>query len=189
MSGCAKRVMKVPFDGTKENYYLWTTQLLGSATTYNCMQAILGTVTIPKATDVFDETQVADKKFLLARKMNDTAMCHFNLSLTDKVSQMALNNGITTEIPDGDADKVWQRLFKLFHAKNINKMNEVMSEFVKSTLYSDRANPDEWFAELYFICQQDYKCTTFGDVEMLNQIIYKTCCLPNAVNSDQRRPD
>jgi hypothetical protein len=62
MSYYAKGVKKVPFDCTKENFCLWTTQLLGSAATYNCKQAILGTATIPKATDVLDETQDVDKK-------------------------------------------------------------------------------------------------------------------------------
>jgi hypothetical protein len=98
MTDYAKGVNKVPFDGTNENFYLWTTQLLGYAATYNCIQAILGTVTIPNATDVLDETQDADKKLLQSRKMNDTAMCLFILSLTDKVSQMALYNGINTDL-------------------------------------------------------------------------------------------
>jgi hypothetical protein len=105
MSDYAKGVKKVPFDGTKK-VFLWTTQLLGSAKTYNCKQAILGNVTLPKATDVLDETQDAGNRLLLARKMNDIAMCLFNLSLTDKVSQIALNNGITTELPYRDAAKV-----------------------------------------------------------------------------------
>jgi hypothetical protein len=113
MSDFAKGVKKVPFDGTKEIFFLWTTQLLGSAATYNCKQAILGTVTIPKATDVLVETQDADKKLLLARKMKDTAMCLFKLSLTGKVCQMGLYNGITTELPDGDAAKYWQTFFVL----------------------------------------------------------------------------
>jgi hypothetical protein len=99
-----------------------------------CKQAILGTVTIPKATDVLGETQDSAMKFLLARKMNDTDMCLFNISLTDRVSQMVLYNGIATELPDGA--KLCKNMFKLFHAKNINKMNELKSEFVKSTLYS-----------------------------------------------------
>jgi hypothetical protein len=33
---------------------------------------------------------------------------------------------------------------------------------------------NEWFAEPFFIPQrlkEDYKCTTFSDVEMMNQII------------------
>jgi hypothetical protein len=121
MSDYAKGVKKVPFNGTKEKFSLWTTQLIGSAAKYNCKQAILGTVTIPKTTDVLDETQDADKKFLLARKLNDTAMCLFNLSLTEKVSQMALYNCITTELPDGDASKVWQNMFKLFMLKSITR--------------------------------------------------------------------
>jgi hypothetical protein len=97
--------------------------LIGSATTYNLKQAILDTVTIPKATDVLDETKDADKKLLMARKMNDTAMCLFNLSLTNKVSQMALYNVITKELPDRDAAKAWKNMFRLFQGKNIIKMN------------------------------------------------------------------
>jgi hypothetical protein len=166
MSDYAKGVKKVPFDGTKENFYLWTTQMLASAATYNFKQPLLGTVTIPKAaTDVLDETQDADKKLLLARKMNDTAMCLFHLSLTDKVSQMALYTDITTKLPDGDAPKVWKNIFKPF--QNINRINELRSEFLNGTVYSDSTNPDEWFAKLYFIhrrLEQAYKCTTFGDV-------------------------
>jgi hypothetical protein len=56
---------------------------------------------------------------------------------------LALYNGKTTDLPFGDAAKVWKNLFKLFQEKNINKMNELKSEFVKSTLYSADTNPDE----------------------------------------------
>jgi hypothetical protein len=48
---------------------------------------------------------------------------------------------------------------------------------VKSTLYSVETNPDEWFAELLFIrrrLEEDNKCNTFGEVEMINQIVYNT---------------
>jgi hypothetical protein len=46
-----------------------------------------------------------------------------------------------------------------------------------STLYAAETNPDEWFAELYFICRRlpaAYKCNTFDDVKMMNLIIYNT---------------
>jgi hypothetical protein len=46
MSDYAKGVKIVPFDGTKEIFCLWTTQLLGLAATFKCKQAILGTVTL-----------------------------------------------------------------------------------------------------------------------------------------------
>jgi hypothetical protein len=109
--------------------------------------------------------------------MNDTSMCLLNLSLTDKARQMSFFNGITTELPDGDAAKVWKNMFNLFLAKYINKKNEFKSEFVKSTVHSAETNPDEWFTEHYFIrrrLEEDYKCTIFVDVKMLNQIIYNT---------------
>jgi hypothetical protein len=111
--------------------------------------------------------------------------------LSDKVSQLALYNGRTTDLPFGDAAKVWKSLFKLFHSKNINKMNELQGEFVRSTLTNAETNPAEWFPELFFIRRRlevDYKWTTFGDVEMMN-LQHKICCLSNAVNSDQGSTD
>jgi hypothetical protein len=106
MSDYAKEVKKVPFDGTKESFYLWTTQLIGAAKTYHRNHAILGTVVMPQSIDILDETQDAENRFLLAKKMNDTAMFLFNLSLTDKASPMTLYNCITTELPDVAASKV-----------------------------------------------------------------------------------
>jgi hypothetical protein len=60
MSEYAKGVKKVPFDGTKENFYLWTTQLLHFAKTFNCQLETLGSVAVPKETDVLDETKEAE---------------------------------------------------------------------------------------------------------------------------------
>jgi hypothetical protein len=56
---------------------------------------------------------------------------------------MALYNGISTELADGDEAKVWKKCAKLFHGNNINKINELKSELVKSTLYSAETKPDE----------------------------------------------
>jgi hypothetical protein len=56
-------------------------------------------------------------------------------------------------------------------------MIELKTEFVKRTIYSAETNPDEQFAELYFIpwrLEENYKCTTFGDVEIINQIFCNT---------------
>jgi hypothetical protein len=95
--------------------------------------------------------------------------------LTDKISQSALYNSKTTELPGRSAQKVWENLHKLFYPINLNKMNELKSEFVRSTLYKDDMNPDEWYANLYSLRQRltdDYKLTTFE--EMMNQNIYNT---------------
>jgi hypothetical protein len=65
----------------------------------------LGCIVVPQQDDALDETQDADKKLLLARKMNSTAMCLLSLSLTDMVIQMALYTGRTTGLPSGNAAK------------------------------------------------------------------------------------
>jgi hypothetical protein len=56
-------------------------------------------------------------------------------------------------------------------------LNELKGEFVRSTLYKEDMKADEWFADLYSLCQRftdDYKLMTFGDDEMMNQIINNT---------------
>jgi hypothetical protein len=177
MSDYAIGVKKVPFDGTHENFYLWTTQLLGFAETYNCEQALLGTLKVPASTDVLESTKDADKIKLAARRSNSTAICPLRISLTDKVSQSALYNSKTTDLPLGSAAKAWKNLYKLYCPVNVNKMNELRKKFASSTLYKDDTNPDEWFAELYSLRQRledDYNLDQYGDTFMLDQIIYNT---------------
>jgi hypothetical protein len=50
--------------------------------------------------------------------------------------------------------KAWKNWYKLYYPGNVNKINELKKGFAKSTLYKDNTNPDEWFAEMYAICQQ-----------------------------------
>jgi hypothetical protein len=38
---------------------------------------------------------------------------------------MALYNVRSTDIPSGYAAKAWKNLFKLFHSKNVNKIDEL----------------------------------------------------------------
>jgi hypothetical protein len=57
-------VKKVPFDGTEASFYLWTTQVLGFAETYNCAQAFLGTITVPPALAVLSDADPDEHKLL-----------------------------------------------------------------------------------------------------------------------------
>jgi hypothetical protein len=75
-------------------------------------------------------------------------------------------------------------------------MNEFNEEFAMSTLYKYDTNPDEWFAELYSICQRledDYKLYQYGDTVMLDQNIYNTkpaaYQMQLAIIKDQNRLD
>jgi hypothetical protein len=58
-----------------------------------------------------------------------------------------------------------------------NSTGDLKGQFVRSTVYKDDLNPDKWFADIYSLPQwltDDYKLTTFGDEEMMNQCIYNT---------------
>jgi hypothetical protein len=104
MSDYAKGVKKVPFDGTKESLYLWTTLLMGFAETYGRDQALLGTLTVPPfQLTTLDPYDPLDKILLAARKANSTAMCLLRRSLTYQISQIALYSSKTTELPGGTA--------------------------------------------------------------------------------------
>jgi hypothetical protein len=104
---------------------------------------LLGTLAVPPVTLLnLDANDPLDKILLSARKANSTAICLLRISLTDKISQSALYNSKTTELPGGSAQKVWENLHKLFYLININKMNELKGEFVRNTLYKDDKNPD-----------------------------------------------
>jgi hypothetical protein len=104
-------------------------------------------------------------------------MCLLRISLTDKISQSALNLSKSKDLPFGCAAKAWTNLNTLCYPVNVNKMNDLKKDFARSTLYKDDKNPDEWFAELYSIRQrleEDYDLDKYGDKEMLDQIIYNT---------------
>jgi hypothetical protein len=82
--------------------------------------------------DALDETKDEDKKLLLAKTMSSLATCLLSLSLSEKVSQMALYNCKTTDLCSQEAAKAWKNHFKLYHFKKLKKMNELKDDFVRS---------------------------------------------------------
>jgi hypothetical protein len=115
---------------------------------------------------MLDSTKKADKEKLFARLANSTAMCLLRISLTDKDSQSALYCSKTTDLSLGSAAKAWKNFYKIYYPDHVDKINELKKEFARSTLYKDDINPDEWFAELYYICQRledDYKLDQYGN--------------------------
>jgi hypothetical protein len=131
----------------------------------------------PIQINTLDPIDPLDSILVAARKANSTAMCLLCNSLTYKISQSALYNSKTTELPVGSAQKDQENLHKLLYPININKVNELKGEFVRSTLYKNDMTPDEWFADLNSSRQRstdDDKLTTVGDDEMMNKIIFNT---------------
>jgi hypothetical protein len=170
-------VKKVPFDGTEASFYLWTTQVLGFAETYNCAQALLGTITVPPASAVISDAEPDEHKMLHGRRANSTAMVSFRISLTDDISVDQIYTSRTPELPQGSARKVWLNLHKMFYPVSTEKMHELKNEFTMCTLSRDDTNPAIWFAQLNKIRQKlidDYKLTKFEDSDVLQHVMYTT---------------
>jgi hypothetical protein len=106
-------VKKVPFDGTEASFYLWTTQILGFAETYNCEQAFLRRIKGPPASAILSDADPDEKNLLIGRRANSTAMVLLHISLTDDISGDQKYTSRTPELPFGCARKFWLDLHKM----------------------------------------------------------------------------
>jgi hypothetical protein len=127
-------VKMVPFDGTEASFYLWTTQVLGFAETYNCAQALLGTITVPPASSVLSDADPNEHKLLQGSRANSTEMVLLRISLTDDISVDQIYTSRTPELPQGSARKVWLNLHKMFYPVSTEKIHELKNEFIMCTL-------------------------------------------------------
>jgi hypothetical protein len=170
-------VKKVPFDGTKTSFYLWTTQILGFAETYNCAQTLLGTITVPPASAVLSDEDPDEHKLLEGRIANSIAMVLLRISLTDDISVDHIYTSRTPELPQGSARKVCLNLHKISYPVSTEKMHERKNEFTMCTLTREDTNPDIWFAQLNKIRQKltdNYSLTTYEYADVLQHIVYNT---------------
>jgi hypothetical protein len=153
-------VKKVPFDGFQDSFYLWTTQIVGFAETYNCAQALLGTITVPPASAVLSNADPDKHKLLQGRRANSTAMVFLCISLTDYISVDPIYTCKTQELPSGFANIAWLNLHKMFYRVSTERMHELKNEFTMSIFHRYDTNPAIWFAQLNKISQNlidDYK--------------------------------
>jgi hypothetical protein len=110
-----KELRRSPLMGHLRTFICGQLSYMCFTETYNCEQALLGMLKVPASTEKLASTKNADKDKLAARRANSTAMCLLRISLTDKVSQSALYNSKTTDLPLGSAAKAWKNLYKLYY--------------------------------------------------------------------------
>jgi hypothetical protein len=99
-----------------------------------------------------------------------------SLAVVDPVSFGAVNNGITDELPDGNAHLAWTNLETIFKPTSNAAKNELEQKFNQCALTQDSKNPDEWFAELEQLrlhLRLDFT-VEYDDDKMITQILYNT---------------
>jgi hypothetical protein len=114
-------VKKVPFDSTEASFYLWTTQMLSFAETYNCAQALLGTINVPPASALLSDADPDEHKLLHGRRANSAAMALLRITLTYDISVDQIYTSRTPDLPQGSARKVWLNLHKMFYPVSTEK--------------------------------------------------------------------
>jgi hypothetical protein len=150
---------------------------LGFAETYNCDQALLGTITVPPAPAVLSDADPDEHKLLQGRRANSTAMVLLHISLTYDISVDQIYTSRTPELPQGSAGKVWLNLQKIVYPVSTEKMHELKNEFTMCTLTRDDNNPAIWFSQINKIHQKlidDNKITTNADTDKLQYIMCNT---------------
>ena len=108
----------------------------------------MGTLNVPKSTEVIDVKTDAGKLQQKANKANELAYSMLCMAVTDPVSFGAVYNGKMEELPDGEAHSAWTKLNIIYQSKTDEKKNELEEEFNQSSLIKYNRNPDLWFAEL-----------------------------------------
>jgi len=190
------KVKSVPFSGNKAEFYIWTVKFLSYCHSQSCKDVILGTE-VPLSDSEYIlalQDPTTPKEVLRVKKSNDMAMALLNLSLTDIVSQCAVQNALSDDYSNGLASMAWANLRDIYRPISIARCNELEMEFTNCVLTQSSKNPDEWFAELDFIKQQlvlDYKKKDiYTPKKIIHHILYNVkCSLYNNILTGLRRDE
>ena len=137
-----KRVAVIHFNGSQDEWHMWSRQFLAKAELQGMKEIIDGTLTVPAAS-----VNTQDKAFLEARKLNKLAYCELILSCKDPISFACIDDGRTTDLPDGDAKKAWTNLKDKFEPTHGASKLTLKKNFHACKL-EENEDPDLWIMRL-----------------------------------------
>ena len=80
------------------------------ATTRGYCDVLLGKTVAPPQDEVLDESALNDKMKLKGRKENDKAYNDLILACSSEIGFAIVDELVTKELPDGDAELAWKEL-------------------------------------------------------------------------------
>jgi gag-polypeptide of LTR copia-type len=140
-----KAIRVIVFDGKIENWRVWKLKFVAKSTQGGYKGALDGTMTVPKESDVLDETADADK--IKARKANTLAFTALCLSC-EGVSFGCVEKSTTADLPNGDAALAWKNLCLKYEPNTQMSLVSLKKEFAQCRLDSVKTDPDEWVTKL-----------------------------------------
>ena len=133
---------------------MWLRKFLAKAKVKKYKDVLTGLEEVPVFDEEIDSATKVGKIKSIARSANDTAYNDLLLLCSDEVSFGAVDDTLTSKLPDGDAAKAWNNLVAKFEPKTSALLVQLKKEFNVCTLLSVDKGPDIWLSELERICQR-----------------------------------
>ena len=149
-----KAIWIIPFSGKHEEWRMWSRKFLARAKTKKFKDVLLGDVEVPDHDQDIDVSTNEGKLKMAARVANDNAYNELLLSCTDEVSFGAVDEAVTSVLPDGDAAKAWANLTAKYEPKTTASKVQLKREFNLCILDNVSKDPDEWISDLERIRQR-----------------------------------
>ena len=149
-----KAIRILPFSRKQDEWRMWSRKFLARAKTKRFKDVLLGLVNVPSYDEEIDVETEEGRLAMAARVANENAYNELLLSCTDEVSFGAVDEAITSELPDGSASKAWANLVAKFEPKTSASKVQLKREFNLCALESVSKDPDEWISELERIRQR-----------------------------------
>ena len=148
MSENIKAIRIIPFDDKKSSFRRWSKKFLAVEKRRGYKQVLIGAVPVPKASDILDGTDSAEKELLEAREANELAYNDLILACDGDVAFGIFETSVSSDLPDGDAKMAWNSLHSKFMPQTSANKVQLMAKFANSSLKSWKKDPDSWINDL-----------------------------------------
>jgi len=151
MSDPMKSIKVIEFNDKENEYRMWARKFMSVATTRGYRDVLLGKTIVPPQDESLDENVPNDKIKLKGRNANDRAYNDLILACSGEIGFSIVDEAVTEELPDGDAELAWKELQRRFEPDTSADKVKLKKEFSTSKLTSWSKDPETWISKLEVI--------------------------------------
>ena len=146
-----KSIKVIEFNDKENEYRMWARKFMSVATTRGYRDVLLGKTIVPPQDETLDENVPNDKIKLKGRNANDKAYNNLILACSGEIGFSIVDEAVTEELPDGDAELAWKELQRRFEPDTSADKVKLKKEFSTSKLTSWSKDPETWISKLEVI--------------------------------------
>ena len=110
MSDPIKSIKIIEFKDKESEYRILARKIMSIAMTRGYWDVLLGITEVPPQDEVLDENAPNNKTKLKGEEENDKAYNDLILACSGEIGFVIINESVTKDLPDGDAELVWHEL-------------------------------------------------------------------------------